>query len=292
LKKRVLVLGATGMIGHGVFKQLSKYEELDVFGTRRGETDNPRIRHLVDADNFDTIIRTFAAIQPEIVINCIGIIKQNPDAEDYLTAITVNSQLPHRLSMVVRAAKARMIQISTDCVFDGKKGNYTELDNPNAEDIYGKTKALGEVVYPPHCVTLRTSLIGHELKQYFGLIEWFLSQESSVRGFSNVVFSGITVGELARVIAKIVIPNDNMTGLYHLSSNSISKYDLLQLIKEEYGKEIEIEKYEGYAVNRSLDSTKFRKEYGYEPLTWEELIRGMHQDYLGDSRYRSYPLKR
>jgi len=287
-KKRVLVLGATGMIGHGVFKQLSRYDELDVFGTRRGETDNSRIRQHVDADNFDTIIRAFASIQPDIIINCIGIIKQNPDTDDYLTSITVNSQLPHRLSMITRAAKARMIQISTDCVFDGKKGYYIETDNPNAEDIYGKTKALGEVVYPPHCVTLRTSLIGHELKQYFGLVEWFLSQKGKINGFSNAIFSGITVGELARVIAKIVISNNEMAGLYHLSSNPISKYDLLNLIKNQYNKNIEIEKYEGFAVNRSLDSSKLRNEYGYEPPTWEELIKGMHEDYLNDGRYRIY----
>lgn len=110
------------MIGHGIFKHLSKCEELDVYGTKRGTSDNQRIRHFVDADNFDTIIgKAFAAIQPDIIINCIGIIKQNPDVDDYLTSITVNSQLPHRLSMITRAAKTRLIQISTDCVFDGKK---------------------------------------------------------------------------------------------------------------------------------------------------------------------------
>uniref|UniRef100_UPI0040470F2B sugar nucleotide-binding protein n=1 Tax=Aliarcobacter sp. TaxID=2321116 RepID=UPI0040470F2B len=171
-KERILILGVTGMLGHTLFKEMNKNDSFEVFGTTRSKsglqgyfTDEEllKIRDGIDADNFETVIRAIAGVQPTIIINCIGIIKQLPISKDPLTAITVNAQLPHRLSLVTRTANARLIHISTDCVFDGKKGNYTEKDSSNADDLYGKTKYLGEVHYP-HCITLRTSIIGHELK--------------------------------------------------------------------------------------------------------------------------------
>jgi len=171
-----------------------------------------------------------------------------------------------------------MIHISTDCVFSGKKGNYTEQDPSDAIDLYGRTKYLGEVYYPPHCITLRTSIIGRELKTRLGLIEWFLSQEGQIQGYKNAIYSGVTTHELARVIQNYVIPNEDLTGLYHVSSDPISKYDLLQIAKQAYGKSISIQPNTDFRIDRSLNSTKFREQANYSPPTWQEMIREMASD--------------
>jgi dTDP-4-dehydrorhamnose reductase len=296
VKKRVLILGGTGMLGHMLFRQLSAIQELEVFGTVRSlhgvrhyfsEDERMRLRENVDADNFDTIIRALAAFRPEIVINCIGLIKQLPIAGDPLSAITINSELPHRISMVCRAAGARMIHISTDCVFDGKKGSYTEADIPNATDLYGRTKFLGEVVYPPHCLTLRTSIIGHEIKGRHSLVEWFLGQSGKTNGYTRAIFSGLTTLEIARVIANHVIPNPGLTGLYHLSAAPISKYDLLHLMAKSYGKAIEIVPATNVVIDRSLDSTQFQEATGYRPPSWPELVDAMARDYRDSKFYQN-----
>ncbi|MCI4411232.1 MAG: SDR family oxidoreductase, partial [Thiotrichales bacterium] len=264
-KKKVLIFGVTGMLGHTLFKEMFKSDEFDVFGTTRSKSgldsfftqeELLRIRDNVDADNFDTIIRTTAAVQPDIIINCIGIIKQLPIANDPLTAITVNAQLPHRLSMLARTANARLIHISTDCVFNGEKGNYVESDTSDATDLYGRSKFLGEVDYP-HCVTLRTSIIGHELKTEFSLVDWFMSQQVSVKGYTNAIYSGFPTIELVNIITQYVIPNESLSGLYHVSSDPISKYELLQLIGQVYQKSIEIEPFHEFYIDRSLNSDRF-----------------------------------
>ncbi|MDX1810297.1 MAG: SDR family oxidoreductase, partial [Sulfurospirillaceae bacterium] len=227
-KEKILVLGVTGMLGHVLFKEMNKNKNFEVFGTTRNKTglevyftkeELERIRGGVDADNFETVIRAIASVQPTIIINCIGIIKQLPMSNDPLTAITVNAQLPHRISLVARSANARLIHISTDCVFNGKDGNYTEMSPSNAEDLYGRTKFLGEVAYP-HCVTLRTSIIGHELKTNFSLIDWFMSQENEINGFTKAIYSGFTTVEIVNIISNYVIENHNLSGLYHVSSDS------------------------------------------------------------------------
>lgn len=292
MKNKVLILGSTGMLGHTLFTQLSLQKNLDVYATARtsrglsqwfSQDLVKRIRADVDADNFDTVIHAFASIQPDIVINCIGLIKQLPIASDPLSAITINSLLPHRISMICRSAGARMIHISTDCVFDGKRGNYTENDSSNADDLYGRSKFLGEVAYPPHCLTLRTSIIGHELKGKLGLIEWFLAQQGKVRGFTKAIYSGFPTIEFARIIADYVLPNNELTGVYHVSSDPISKYDLLNLVAKVYGKKIEIETYDEPQQDRSLDSSLFRSLTGYIPPSWSELVNRMYQDFISST---------
>jgi len=288
MKKKLLILGGTGMLGHVLFRYLIQNTDYDVYVTTRNVSEvnkyfcadmARKVRpDNVDANYFDSVIRALASIQPNIVINCIGLIKQLPNASDPLMAITVNAQLPHRISLLSRTAHARMIHISTDCVFNGKKGAYTEDDIPSAEDLYGRTKLLGEVAYS-HCVTLRTSIIGHELKGKRGLVEWFLMQSDKVRGYKHAIFSGLPTIELARVIVDHVLPNDELKGVYHVSSSPISKYDLLQIIAEEYEKEIEIEAYEDFVIDRSLRSDRFRLETGYTPRTWPDMINNMHEDY-------------
>ena len=276
---RILILGGSGMLGHRLWMNLSR--EHDTWVTVRGnsselpdinEFPRERIRPTVDALYFDQVIRALASIQPDLVINCIGLIKQQGHiARDPLISISVNSALPHRISMICRTAKIRMIHISTDCVFSGNKGTYLETDQSDAEDLYGRTKFLGEVAYP-HTVTLRTSIIGRELKTHLGLIEWFLMQKGSINGYKNAIFSGFTTDELSRIILKNVIPNPDLSGLYHVSSDPISKFDLLQLAKISFKKDIEILPDTEFFCDRSLDSTRFRQATGYSPPNWVSMI--------------------
>lgn len=282
------------MLGHTLFAHLATLEEWDVYATARtSEGLNPwfpenlaqKIRTGVSADNFDTVVRSLASIRPDIVINCIGLIKQLPMASDPLTAITINSLLPHRISLICRTAGARLIHLSTDCVFNGAKGKYTENDPASAEDLYGRTKYLGEVTYP-HCLTVRTSIIGHELKGFHGVIEWFLQQEKSIKGFSKAIFSGFPTIELANIVEKFILPNEKLNGVYHISSQPISKYDLLNLVAERYHKKIQIEPYDDFKIDRSLDSTLFQRETQYSPPSWPELADKMYANFSSAPHYQ------
>ena len=281
------------MLGHTLFSYLSLRKKWDVYSTTRNpEGLSPwfsedlarKVRPLVDADNFDTVVRALASIRPDIVINCIGLIKQLPMASDPLTAITVNSQLPHRISLICRTAGARLIHLSTDCVFNGSKGNYNESAPSNAEDLYGRTKYLGEVSYP-HCITIRTSIIGHELKGYHGLIEWFLKQKS-VKGYTNVIFSGLPTIEISNIIGNYIIPNEQLKGVYHVSSLPITKYQLLKIVADQYSKKVEIEPYDDIKINRSLDSSLFQTVTQYTPPSWAELVKIMYNNFVSSSHYQ------
>lgn len=295
-REKILILGGTGMLGHALFRFFSADEQKDVYATVR--TDDKlhqwfaaplltKIISGVDTDNFDTVLDALKKIKPAVIINCIGMIKQQPLAEDPLTAITINAQLPHKIALACCGIGARLIQMSTDCVFDGKKGMYKESDQSNADDLYGKTKYLGEVTYP-HSITLRTSIIGHELKGRYGLIEWFLSQKEKVRGFRRAIYSGFPTMELAAIIRNYILPNPQLSGVYHVSSAPISKYDLLAMVAKEYGKQIAIEPNDQFAMDRSLDSSLFRSLTGYNPPSWEMLVRVMHDDFLKNRAFYAY----
>jgi dTDP-4-dehydrorhamnose reductase len=292
---KILVVGAAGMLGHALFSVLSGRSDLEVRGTVRtieglDRWFSPdllgRIRGGVDAGRFDTVLRALDAVRPDLVVNCIGIIKQLPDAKDPVVSISVNSLFPHLLAQVCTKAAVRLVHISTDCVFSGEKGNYRESDRPDATDLYGRTKLLGEVDLPG-CVTLRTSIIGHELSGKHGLVEWFLSQEKTVKGFARAVFSGFPTVEMARIVAERIIPENRLSGLYHVSSEPISKYDLLRLVAEQYGKSIGIERDEEFTCDRSLDSSRFREVTGYEPPAWPELVARMHAHFENSPLYGS-----
>ncbi len=279
---KILILGGSGMLGHRLWINLRQKNE--VWVTVRGEhnpfpqaTEFPEefIRYRVEGLILDEVTRALASIKPDLIINCIGLIKQMGHlATDPLFSISLNALLPHRVSLICRAANIRMIHISTDCVFSGKKGNYTESDPSDAEDLYGRTKFLGEMPYP-HTITLRTSIIGQELKTYLGLIEWFLAQTGSIKGFKKAIYTGFTTDELARIIQDFVIPHPELGGLHHVSSNPISKYDLLQIVKQAYQKEVNILPDQDFFCDRSLDSTRFRQATGYHPPTWPEMIAEM-----------------
>ncbi len=279
---KILILGGSGMLGHRLWINLCK--EHEVWVTVRGE-HNPFpnapefpaefIRYRVDGLIFDEVARALASIQPDLVINCIGLIKQGGyTAHDPLFSISLNALLPHRVSLICRVAKIRMIHISTDCVFSGRKGNYVAEDQSDAEDLYGRTKFLGEVHYP-HTITLRTSIIGRELKNHLGLIDWFLSQKGTIKGFQRAIYTGFTTDEISRIIMNYVIPHPELSGVYHVSNEPISKYDLLMLAKETYGRDVTILPDQEFVCDRSLDSTRFRQATGYTPPSWAEMIREM-----------------
>jgi dTDP-4-dehydrorhamnose reductase len=285
-RTKVLILGATGMLGHTLLRHLSIRPELAVFATVRSSNGLDRwfsgdllerIHPGVDADNVDSVLRVLGEVRPEVVINCIGVIKQLASAKDPLVTIPINTLFPHRLALACKAAGSRLIHISTDCVFSGAKGMYTENDPSDADDLYGKSKYLGEVDYP-HCVTLRTSIIGHELNTCCSLIDWFLAQEEPVKGFTRAIYTGFPTVEMARIIAEYVIPHESLRGLYQVSSEPISKYDLLQLVAEQYGKRITIAPFDGFSCDRSLDSTRFKAATGYVPPKWPDMIREMYSD--------------
>lgn len=285
---KILILGGSGMLGHRLWINLRKEHEVwvtvrQVSSPFPTHPDFPSayIRPDVDASNFDQVTRALASIQPDLVINCIGLIKQMGHlARDPIMSISLNALLPHRISLICRAAKIRMIHISTDCVFSGKKGNYIESDASDADDLYGRSKFLGEVAYPPHSITLRTSIIGRELKTRLGLIEWFLSQKDgdTIRGYKRAIFTGFTTDELSRIIMNYVIPHPELTGLYHVSSNPINKYDLLQITGQAFGRKINILPDEDFVIDRSLDSNYFRQAVGYQPPAWTDMIQEMAQN--------------
>jgi dTDP-4-dehydrorhamnose reductase len=277
--KTVLVLGATGMLGNAVLRYFASAARYSVAGSVRSTAAvkllpkelQDRVIAGIDVENTDSLARLFAEVRPDAVINCIGIVKQLAEADDPLQAIPINSLLPHRLAQLCAIAGARLLHVSTDCVFSGSKGMYKESEASDAHDLYGRSKYLGEVDYS-HAVTLRTSIIGREFTSAHGLVDWFLSQQGSVQGYTKAIFSGLPTVELARVMHDFVLPNPGLRGLYHVSAEPIDKYTLLQQVAQAYGKAIQIQPDERVVIDRSLDSTRFRAATGYAPPPWPELI--------------------
>lgn len=282
---RVLVLGVTGMLGSAVYRVFSQNDEYEVWGTLRGSTGK---RHFsaesqvnlisgIDVLDHDVLVAILNKVKPDVVINCIGLIKQLADANDPLSALPINAMLPHRLAHLCELLGARLIQVSTDCVFSGRAGMYTEEAFSDATDLYGKSKYIGELHNHENAITLRTSIIGHELESQYALIDWFLAQEGMIKGYSKAIFSGLPTVELARVIRDYVLPQSNLMGLYHVSAEPIDKMSLLKLVAGTYGKDIQIIPNEDVQIDRSLDSVRFRQATGYVPLTWPEMIQNMYE---------------
>jgi dTDP-4-dehydrorhamnose reductase len=296
MKQKVLILGVEGMVGHKLFLELSKKSLLKVWATARTQGGlakfPPRLASgiipKIDAGEFETVVGQLNKLKPDVVINCIGITKKIINENDPLSAIEINSVFPHRLAQACRLSGARVIQLATDCVFNGSKGNYTESDPSDATDLYGRTKYLGEVYYP-HCLTIRTSFVGPELgTRHHGLLEWFLSQRRQTKGYTKAIYSGVPTVEIARILYKYILPNKKLRGLYQISSVPISKFDLLKLIAKVYSKKINIIPDDSVSIDRSLDSKRFRLATGYKPLSWERMIKAMHQDYKSQRLYKKY----
>lgn len=276
------------MLGHMLFRYLGSDERYAVFGTTRSRpklmTGFSDIVEGISAEDLDSIVRVVTLVKPSVIINCIGIVKQLPSAKDPVISLTVNSLFPHRLSRLCDMAGIRLIHISTDCVFSGGLGNREETDVTDAADLYGRSKNLGEIV-DGNALTLRTSIIGPELSSSHGLVEWFLTSEGTLKGFRKAIFSGLTTFELSRVLADFVLPDKELSGLYHVSSEAISKMSLLEILAETYRVEAEIIPDDSVVIDRSLNSARFREHTGYVPPTWTQMIGDMYRDDMSSGLY-------
>lgn len=283
---RILVLGASGMLGMAMLRVFSASKGYETVGAVRSSNSRltsaaggARIVTGFDAESVDSLAELFRTVKPDVVINCVGLIKQLSGGNEVSSAVPINTLLPHRLHKLADIAGARLVHVSTDCVFSGAKGMYLESDQTDATDVYGLSKYLGEVG-GESAVTLRTSIIGQELSSANGLIEWFLAQQSGIRGFTKAIFSGLPTIELARVVRDHVLVNRELTGLYHVSAEPISKFDLLRLVGEVFSHDIAIEPDASLVIDRSLDSTRFRSATGYTPPSWPDLIKVMRDSWL------------
>lgn len=275
---RVLVLGGDGMLGHRLLRQLRPNHEVrstlrqDAAAYARYGLFAPESTYFgIDVRSLERLSEVFADFRPEAVVNAVGIVKQRASAHDAIPSLEINSLLPHRLSVLCRAAGARLVHLSTDCVFSGQKGMYGQEDFADAYDLYGRSKYLGEVG-DPGCITLRTSIIGPELSRKSGLLEWFLAQSGTIRGFRRAIFSGFTTAEMSRLIEKLLVEHPGAQGVWHASAEPINKYDLLVAIRDRLGRDVEIVPDDDFFCDRSLDSSRFRERFGYTPPSWDQML--------------------
>ena len=291
-RAKVLVLGAGGMLGHKLVQKLAP--RYDIVGTLRSSVRSRSLDRIVgsvpiltgvDASQWHATRQVIEQTKPAIVLNCIGIIKQLEEAKSALQSIEINALLPHRLARLAKQSGFRLIHFSTDCVFSGLEGNYTEDDIPDPQDLYGRTKHLGEVS-ETGCLTIRSSIVGHELTRHVGLIDWFISQAKvgQVNGFARALYSGLSTSAMADVVERCIQEWPGMEGVWHVSSDPISKYDLLRIVSEVYGLGMRIARDEGFVCDRRLDSGRFRAHTGWRPPAWPDMIRDMHRDYVQPAR--------
>jgi len=285
---RIVVLGGAGMLGHKMFQVLRERFPGTICTTRQDVRHPPfdkvdllqgdDVIRGVEVMDFDRVQKVLEEIRPDFIVNCVGIVKQRDAARAAIPSITINSLLPHKLAAFAEKWGGRVIHPSTDCVFNGQRGNYTETDASDAEDLYGKSKFLGEL----HCdngLTLRTSIIGRELAGHRSLLDWFLSQNGkTVRGFRRVIYSGVTTNQLSEVVAMIIRQFPALHGLYQVVSQPISKYDLLCKIRDAHRVDINIIPDELEVSDRSMSGERFRKATGYVSPSWDELTAQLAND--------------
>ena len=281
---RLLILGGSGMLGHQLWRGL--HAQHDTWVTLRRPVadfaahnlfDQAKVIQVDDITDDESLGRALDQAKPDAVINCVGLIKQRDEASDEALAVRVNAEFPHRLAKRCSETGARLIHFSTDCVFAGTRGNYTEDDPVDATDLYGQSKHRGEVT-GPQCVTLRTSMIGHELGTNLSLLDWFISQQSqTINGFTKAIYSGFTTLEMARIIVRILTRHPTLSGLWHVASKPISKFDLLKLCQIKLGWEGVIKPNDEFVCDRSLNGDRFNEATGYKPPGWEAMISELAQ---------------
>ncbi|HEY1691497.1 MAG TPA: SDR family oxidoreductase [Polyangiaceae bacterium] len=288
---KILVLGASGMLGHKVLQTL-RLQHHDVHGIIHGtRTDSPlsRVELLqgdgilegVEADDYVRLAEILRGLRPAAVVNCIGVVKQRPEATNARLSIAINALLPHQLVEICGSWAGRVIHLSTDCVFSGNVGHYSEADPSDAEDLYGKSKYLGEIGSSGerNALTLRTSMIGRELAHFRSLLEWFLgSHAGPIRGYTRAIYGGVTTNHLASLIATILSKHDGLSGVYQVASSPISKYDLLSKLRDAYRLSLEIIPDDSVVCDRSLRGEKLRAAIGYECPPWHGLIEELVSD--------------
>lgn len=287
------------MLGHKLVGELKS--EFDVWTTLRGGFDKYQNLGLfgekktltwIDVENENSVAEAVKIVKPEVIVNAVGIIKQLSSSRNVIKTIMVNSIFPHRLAEIAGQTNSRLITISTDCVFDGKKGNYIETDLSDAADLYGKSKNLGEVD-SANCLTIRTSIIGRELETSHSLVEWFLNQrEKKIKGFVNAIYTGFPTIVLSEIISGIIKNFPALNGLYHVSSEPISKFELLTMLRDEFEMDVEVEPFEDFYMDRSLDSGKFRMETGFKPEDWKTMLKRLAADEFPYAEIREKLLNR
>ena len=289
LIRRVLILGGTGMLGHKVFQQ-ARTRFPETWCTVRGTRDESgldriglavpaaSVREHIDVMSWAAVSELLRQFRPDVVVNCIGIVKQREEAKAALPSITINALLPHRLAAELAGWNGRLVHISTDCVFSGNRGHYTEDDASDAQDVYGRSKLLGEVT-AANAITLRTSMIGRELREHRSLLDWLLQQNGrTIKGFRRAFYSGLTTNELARVICNVIENHPGVNGLFQVTSDTITKYDLLRLIVDAFGLEIRVEPDDEFFCDRSLVGERFHQATGYRCPPWPQLVDELRRD--------------
>jgi dTDP-4-dehydrorhamnose reductase len=291
-----MILGGDGMLGHKLLQTLEPRFD-GVVCTVRESLQNPFYRGIplfnedntideVDVTDLDGLAELIVDIKPEVVVNCVGVIKQRPDAKDPVACIAVNSLLPHLLAEWCLDWRGRVIHFSTDCVFSGRRGGYHEDDESDATDLYGRTKFLGEIS-GKNALTLRTSIIGRELKHFQSLLEWYLAAcGKTVQGYTRAIYSGVTTPHLAGLVAEIIENHPRLTGLYHVASQPISKHDLLAVLRDAYNLDVTIEPDDNFVCDRSFSGDKLREAIGYQCPPWRELAAELAADTTAYDRWR------
>jgi dTDP-4-dehydrorhamnose reductase len=294
--RKVVVLGGAGMLGHKLF-QVLRERFPGTIATTREDVRVPPLSGVtllagsdvfsgVDVNDFDALRARLQKLAPDVIVNCVGVIKQRDEATMAIPSITLNALFPHRLAEAAAAWGGRIIHFSTDCVFSGQRGSYREEDASDADDLYGRSKFLGEVA-TPNAITLRTSIIGRELTEHRSLLDWFLSQRGKkVRGFRKVIYSGITTNEMANVVSLIISSFPKLSGLFQIVSDPISKHDLLLLIREAYGLQVDVEPDDQEVSDRSMCGEKFHKATGWRSPSWPEMVGTLAADPTPYGRWR------
>ena len=283
---RILVLGATGMMGHMACRVLAA--DHDVFGATRARPDPdaalarflPTERWIGDVDvhRWDTVVAAMERVKPTVVLNCVGLVKQLAEAEDPIACIEVNALLPHRLALLAELMGAKFVHLSTDCVFSGRRGNYKDDDVPDPMDLYGRSKLLGETTNGT-ALTLRTSIIGRQLSGSTGLLEWFLSQRGGhIRGYARALYTGLTTRALSHVIGRVLNEHSSLSGVWQVASSAINKYDLLERLNRAMELNVTIDKDEDFSCDRRLDGSRFAGHTGISAPTWDEMVADIKED--------------
>lgn len=291
---RVLIFGASGMLGHRLC--LEWRHTLDVWAVYHKPISVYQRYALLHPDhqfggidvlNFQAVKSVVQQVKPQVLVNAVGQIKQKIHHTSRAELIAVNALFPHRLAEICQLSGCRLIQLSTDCVFSGKRGMYREADVPDAQDDYGMTKLLGEV-QADHALTLRTSMIGWELENCFSLLEWFAAQHGNhIQGYRRAIFSGFTTQALADLMARIIIERPDLHGLYHLASDPINKYELLQEVQLRLGwQDIHMHPNDEFFMDRSLDGSLLNREMRWQIPTWPSMLDRLCETWAWYQQYR------
>jgi dTDP-4-dehydrorhamnose reductase len=295
MRVKIVVLGAAGMLGHKMFQRLHEVFP-GTLATMRKHVDGPPFNHVellqradvmtgIDVTDVETLAAVLSEIRPHYIVNCVGIVKQRDEAQHAIPCITINSLLPHQLAKLAATWQGRLIHFSTDCVFSGARGSYTEQDESDARDLYGRSKFLGETA-GPNALTLRTSMIGRELTGHRSLLDWLRAQRGrAIQGYRRVIYSGVTTNHLADLVADIIRNHSDLNGLYQVVSRPISKYDLLCLLRDAYWLNVEITPDDAEQSDRSMSGEKLYRAIGYRAPPWPELL---HQLVTDPTPYESW----